>query len=100
MGHLRETAVVMEYIPYTLEDYLGQSERYLPSIKEIAQIMYELLRALGHLHACGVIHRDLKPSNILVNRTDDGKLILKIIDFSISNTMVDSGVEFLNHLFN
>lgn len=45
------------------------------------------------------MHRDIKPANILIGLTQDGKLILKIIDFSISKIISDPATEFLYDLF-
>jgi len=38
--------------------------------------MYQLLRALEHMHRNGIFHRDLKPENLLVSDA-----VLKIADF-------------------
>ncbi|WP_418958271.1 protein kinase domain-containing protein [Streptomyces tritici] len=49
-----------------------------------------LARALGHVHAAGLVHRDLKPSNVLL--TVDGP---QIIDFGIAravDTITDGGL--------
>lgn len=47
-------------------------------------ILLELLDALGHSHATGVIHRDLKPSNILVRHDTQHGFRLKLVDFGVA----------------
>jgi serine/threonine-protein kinase len=49
-------------------------------LKEIGELIRQLLDGLGYAHQQGVIHRDIKPSNILIN--DDGRL--KLTDFGIA----------------
>jgi serine/threonine-protein kinase len=60
-------------------------------LKEIGELVRQLLDGLGYAHAQGVIHRDIKPSNILIN--DDGRL--KLTDFGIaridSSTLTQMG---------
>jgi len=46
-------------------------------------------RAVGAVHAAGVIHRDLKPANILV-RSRDGVTAPCIVDFGIARALASS----------
>ena len=46
-----------------------------------------LISGLYSLHSYGIIHRDIKNTNILLVKRDDGKLVLKIIDFGLSKVM-------------
>jgi serine/threonine-protein kinase len=62
----------------TLARHLQQEVAY--EIREVGEIIRQLLDALGHAHAAGVIHRDVKPSNILIN--NDGRI--KVSDFGIA----------------
>ncbi|CAG8480113.1 4547_t:CDS:2 [Funneliformis mosseae] len=49
--------------------------------REVGRIAGELLSALKHLHANGVIHRDIKLSNILADANNE----IKLADFGISS---------------
>lgn len=42
--------------------------------------MYQILSALNHCHANGVIHRDIKPENIMLTKNDK----VRLIDFGLS----------------
>ena len=71
--------IVMELVNgKTLAQHVQQEAAY--EIREVGEIIGQLLDALGHAHAAGVIHRDVKPSNILIN--NDGRI--KISDFGIA----------------
>jgi serine/threonine protein kinase len=50
----------------------------LPSLKQVVQLLAEILLILYRIHQQGIIHCDIKPSN-LIRRHRDGKLFL--IDF-------------------
>jgi serine/threonine-protein kinase len=53
----------------------------------IVSLLAQLLRGLDHAHAAGLVHRDLKPDNILVETTDGGREIPRIVDFGIAVAM-------------
>ena len=50
---------------------------------EVMQIGFDVLDALKFMHGKGVIHRDIKPANIMMTEVD-GRLVSKLIDFSVS----------------
>jgi eukaryotic-like serine/threonine-protein kinase len=71
--------IVMELVSgKSLAQHL-QSRRSF-ALREIGEIIRQLLAGLGYAHARGVIHRDVKPPNILLD--DDGQI--KITDFGIA----------------
>lgn len=71
--------IVMELVNgKSLFHHLQNDARF--GVKEIGELVRQLLDGLGYAHALGVVHRDIKPSNILIN--DDGRL--KLTDFGIA----------------
>jgi glycogen synthase kinase 3 beta len=47
--------------------------------------LYQLSRALAHIHALGICHRDIKPQNLLVNPKNQQ---LKLCDFGSAKALV------------
>jgi serine/threonine protein kinase len=47
--------------------------------------IYQLCRALAHVHALGVCHRDIKPQNLLL---DPASHVLKLCDFGSAKQLV------------
>jgi serine/threonine protein kinase len=61
--------IAMEFVKgRELRDFLEQGERF--ALPEVARIMGEMLDALDHAHAQGVVHRDIKPANVMVLEPD------------------------------
>jgi tetratricopeptide (TPR) repeat protein/predicted Ser/Thr protein kinase len=69
-------AIVMEFVH-------GQTLRELkPQTEQLADITIQVLDALEHAHARGIIHRDIKPENIMV--TEAGAV--KVMDFGLARS--------------
>ena len=75
---------VMEYFPSaTLKSLILGPER--PKLLTLGEkLIRQAARALGPVHAAGVVHRDIKPDNVLVGNQElaEGGLLIRIIDFS------------------
>ena len=72
--------IVMEYVDgMTLREYLNERGGKLTS-RETVHFISQILKALEHAHANGVVHRDIKPQNIML--LDNGQL--RMMDFGIA----------------
>lgn len=71
--------IIMEYVDAgTLENVIS-SGNMLP-IRQVGEIMGQLLFALEHAHSKGVVHRDVKPANILC----PSATTIKVTDFGVA----------------
>jgi serine/threonine-protein kinase len=74
--------IAMQFVRgHTLEAVLQQRGR-LPW-REAAAIAADVLQALDHAHALGVVHRDLKPANLMVDT--EGRTV--VMDFGIARVL-------------
>jgi serine/threonine protein kinase len=55
-------------------------------LAEATAIVMQVARALGQAHAEQIFHRDLKPANVFLTRDEDGRLLVKLLDFGIART--------------
>lgn len=79
--------IVMEYVQgRELRDYLKERQP-LPLANAVA-VAVQVLHALDHAHACGVVHRDIKPGNIIL--LPDGQV--KVSDFGIARVEATGGM--------
>ena len=67
--------------PLTLDQYVARHGQF--SLDEACELVLKIGRAVAYAHASGVIHRDLKPSNILLDKSNEPK----IVDFGLARLM-------------
>ncbi len=85
--------LVMEYIPGTSLRPLIESRNL--SITDAVAVLRQILSALQHAHAHGILHRDLKPENILIHE-DAAKIglsapgMVKLTDFGLGKAAVSA----------
>ncbi|GAA3944170.1 hypothetical protein GCM10023085_27720 [Actinomadura viridis] len=72
----------------TLETLLGDYGRLPPAYA--AEILDQVLAALAHIHAAGIVHRDVKPANLLLDPSPVGAPHVRLADFGIA--LGDDGV--------
>ncbi len=53
------------------------------------EITRQILVALDITHSRGVVHRDLKPGNLILDREDDGRPLVRILDFGFAKVLAD-----------
>jgi len=71
----------------------GGTLRYGPrpaGFREVRALLLQVLDALAHAHARGVLHRDIKPSNILRHHAGGGVQLL-LSDFGIAEALRREG---------
>lgn len=66
-----------DHRPFVSMDYAegGNLSDYLetgPPLQHVLQLLDDVLDALAHLHARGLVHQDLKPHNVLLTRFEEG----------------------------
>ncbi|XP_072297914.1 cell division cycle 7-related protein kinase isoform X1 [Eucyclogobius newberryi] len=62
------------------------------SFEEVRLYIYNLLKALKHIHQFGIIHRDIKPNNFLYNRKTKE---YALVDFGLAQGTADTQIDLL-----
>jgi len=55
---------------------------------QAAEVLSQVLAALGHAHEHGIVHRDVKPENILITKQG----VVKVADFGLARALAESRV--------
>ncbi|KAG7371278.1 protein kinase [Nitzschia inconspicua] len=79
----RSLALAFPYAPidlYQVLEWRKQQQLSLLSFSIIKTIAQDILRALTHCHALGVLHRDVKPSNLLISHNG----YIQLCDFGLA----------------
>lgn len=79
--------LVLEYVPetvYSISRQHSKAKIALPLLY-VKLYLYQLSRALSHIHSLGICHRDIKPQNLLVNPETQQ---LKLCDFGSAKALV------------
>ena len=70
-------SLIFELMDMNLYEYIRTVDDYIDS-KQLKVFMYQLLKAIDHMHKNGIFHRDIKPENILICKKNSK---LKLADF-------------------
>lgn len=62
------------------------------SFEEVRLYIYNLLKALTHIHHFGIIHRDIKPNNFLYNKKTKE---YALVDFGLAQGTADTQIDLL-----
>ncbi|KAJ3595533.1 hypothetical protein NHX12_004836 [Muraenolepis orangiensis] len=89
----REGEVVI-VMPYMEHQPIGEIICLL-SFEEVRLYIYNLLKALKHIHEFGIIHRDIKFNNFLYNRKAK---TYSLVDFGLAQGTSDTHIELLKEL--
>jgi serine/threonine protein kinase len=75
--------IVMEYVEGRSLARVLDAEGKL-EIARAVEIGRQALAALAAAHAIGIVHRDIKPDNMVLVTGEDGREVVKILDFGLA----------------
>jgi len=80
-GEPQVGGLVQPNAPLTMDQYVARHGQL--AAEEAVELLIKIGRAVAYAHSSGVIHRDLKPSNILLDKSNEPK----IVDFGLARLM-------------
>lgn len=60
-------------------------------VDQVVALVLLAVEAVEAAHAQGIVHRDLKPDNIFLEARDDGRVVVKVLDFGIAKLTAAEG---------
>jgi len=75
--------MVMEYLSGTDLGALIESHGAVP-IETAVDFVLQACDAVAEAHSIGIVHRDLKPRNLFLTQRNDGRALVKVLDFGIA----------------
>ncbi len=82
---------IMEWLQGQSLGALLKANGALPT-ERACRIARQIARGLAAAHDAGVIHRDLKPDNVFLQRREEDRDFVKLLDFGIAKIVGDAGV--------
>lgn len=84
-----------ESVPYLIMDFVSgvglldilRQEKVLAPERAVA-LYAQVCDAIYHAHQRGVIHRDLKPGNIIIDKDENGRENVKIVDLGVAKIVL------------
>ncbi len=64
---------------------------------DVVDLASQVADALDYSHSQGVVHRDIKPENIMVWRTENDNLRVRIMDFGLARASLESQLTRITH---
>jgi serine/threonine-protein kinase len=81
--------MVMEFLEGNdLGTLVEQSGRF--PIETAVDFVLQACDAVAEAHSLGIVHRDLKPRNLFLTQRNDGRALVKVLDFGISKMSTGS----------
>ena len=98
IGEEGSAYIVMEFIDgRDLSEILKGGGSF--TMDQCFEVAGQSLRVLSYLHGKKYVHRDISPDNIMLTNSDDGRLVVKLIDLGIAKSLEGSEFETRTGLF-
>lgn len=80
-----EMLVVMQYAPgVTLSQWRKQFPENKVPFDKVIDIIRQVASSLDYAHEERILHRDVKPANIMIETTESGRIIARVLDFGLA----------------
>jgi serine/threonine protein kinase len=83
--------LAMEYAEGQTLAAMIRREGPLPEAR-VVNLARQMARGLGHAHRAGLVHRDFKPANVAATHGEDGRELVRILDFGLAIAEGDSRI--------